>query len=38
VNSLGSGVYSVDQYVTGSLWGDRIKLQDVTARYYYARI
>lgn len=38
VNSLGSGVYSVDQYVTGSLWGDRLKLGTLTAKYYYARI
>jgi len=38
VNALGDGVYSVDQYVTGSLWADRIKLGDATARYYYARI
>lgn len=38
VNALGSGVYSVDQYVTGSLWGDRIKLGSQTAQYYYARI
>jgi hypothetical protein len=38
VNSLGSGVYSVDQYVTGSLWADRIKLGTATATYYYARI
>lgn len=38
VNALGSGVYSVDQYVTGSLWGDRIKLGTDTAQYYYARI
>lgn len=29
---------SVNQYVTGSLWGDRIKLGTLTARYYYARI
>jgi hypothetical protein len=29
---------SVVQYVTGSLWGDRIKLGSLTARYYYARI
>ena len=29
---------SVNQYVTGSLWSDRIKMQDITARYYYARI
>jgi hypothetical protein len=38
VNALGDGVYSVDQYVTGSLWADRIKLAGMTARYYYARI
>jgi hypothetical protein len=38
VNSLGGGVYTVDQYVTGSLWGDRIKLGTDTAQYYYARI
>lgn len=38
VNALGSGAYSVDQYVTGSLWADRIKLGTTTARYYYARI
>jgi len=29
---------SVVQYVTGSLWGDRIKLGTQTAQYYYARI
>jgi hypothetical protein len=29
---------SVVQYVTGSLWGDRIKLGTNTATYYYARI
>lgn len=33
-----SGVYTVDQYVTGSLWGDRLKLGTLTAKYYYARI
>ena len=33
-----SGVFSIDQYVTGSLWGDRIKIGTTTARYYYARI
>ena len=38
VNALGGGVYSVDQYVTGSLWGDRIKVNGMTAKYYYARI
>lgn len=26
------------QYVSGSLWGDRIKVVGMTARYYYARI
>jgi hypothetical protein len=26
------------QYVTGSLWGDRLKLGTITAKYYYARI
>ena len=29
---------SVVQYVSGSLWGDRIKLGTDTAQYYYARI
>lgn len=38
VNALAGGVYSVDQYVTGSLWGDRIKVNGMTAKYYYARI
>jgi hypothetical protein len=38
VNALGDGVYSVDQYVTGSLWADRIKLEGITAKYFYARI
>jgi hypothetical protein len=33
-----AGVYSIEQYVTGSLWGDRIKLGTITASYYYARI
>ena len=31
-------VCTVAQYVTGSLWGDRIKLGTLTASYYYARI
>lgn len=31
-------VCTVNQYVTGSLWGDRLKLGTLTARYYYARI
>lgn len=35
---LGTGSYRVDQYVTGSLWADRIKLGVLTAKYYYARI
>ncbi len=30
--------FSVNQFVTGSLWSDRIKLGTETARYYYARI
>jgi hypothetical protein len=35
----GSGpVCSVVQNVTGSLWGDRLKLGSLTAKYYYARI
>jgi hypothetical protein len=28
----------VNQNVTGSLWADRIKINGMTARYYYARI
>jgi hypothetical protein len=31
-------VWTVHQYVTGSLWGDRVKVNGVTAKYYYARI
>lgn len=27
-----------DQYVTGSLYGDRIKLGTLTAKYYYSRV
>jgi hypothetical protein len=30
--------FSVNQFVTGSLWSDRIKLGTNTATYYYARI
>lgn len=30
--------FTVNQYVTGSLWADRIKLGTNTAQYYYARI
>lgn len=29
--------FSVNQFVTGSLWADRIKLGTFTAKYYYAR-
>lgn len=29
---------TVNQYVTGSLWSDRIKVNGMTAKYYYARI
>jgi len=29
---------SVSQFVTGSLWADRIKMGSATATYYYARI
>jgi hypothetical protein len=35
---LPGDAFTVDQYVTGSLWADRIKLGAQTARYYYARI
>jgi len=38
ITEVGGGVYTVNQYVTGSLWADRIKLAGLTARYYYARI
>ena len=30
--------FTVSQNVTGSLWGDRIKLGTLTAEYYFARI
>jgi hypothetical protein len=30
--------YTVDQMVSGSLWVDRIKMGDQTARYYWARV
>jgi hypothetical protein len=30
--------FTVSQNVTGSLWGDRLKLGTLTAKYYYARI
>lgn len=32
------GTFTIDHYVTGSLWADRIKVGTQTARYYYARI
>jgi len=38
ITEAGGGVYTVDQYVTGSLWGDRIKVGTQVARYYFARI
>jgi hypothetical protein len=28
----------IQQFITGSLWSDRIKLGTQTATYYYARI
>lgn len=31
-------VNSLSQFVTGSLWTDRIKVGSLTARYYYSRI
>jgi hypothetical protein len=30
--------FTVNQNVTGSLWADRIKINGMTARYYYDRI
>ena len=30
--------FTVNQNVSGSLWADRIKINGMTARYYYARI
>jgi hypothetical protein len=30
--------FTVSQNVSGSLWADRIKINGMTARYYYARI
>jgi hypothetical protein len=33
-----SNTFSVNQFVTGSLWADRLKLGTITAAYYYARI
>ena len=37
-NASSPTVWTVFQYVSNSLWGDRIKLGTNTARYYYARI
>lgn len=34
----GSDNITINQYVTGSLWGDRIKVGTDTAQYFYARI
>jgi hypothetical protein len=31
-------VWTLHQYVNGSLWGDRVKVNGATAKYYYARI
>jgi hypothetical protein len=30
--------FTVNQFVTGSLYGDRLKLGTLTAKYYYARV
>jgi hypothetical protein len=38
VTKLPDDKFAVNQFVTGSLWGDRIKLGTQTATYYYARI
>jgi hypothetical protein len=38
VTKLPDDKFAVDQYVTGSLWADRIKLGTKTATYYYARV
>jgi len=37
-NASSPTVWTVFQYVSNSLWGDRIKLGTNTARYYYGRI
>jgi hypothetical protein len=31
-------VTSINQYVTGSLWASRIKVGELTAQYFYARV
>jgi len=33
-----AGNAQANQNVSGSLWGDRIKVNGMTAKYYYARI
>jgi hypothetical protein len=33
-----SNTFTYNQFVTGSLWADRLKLGTITAAYYYARI
>jgi hypothetical protein len=41
VTALSAEVYRVDQYITGSLWGDRIQIgagETMTSYYYYARV
>lgn len=38
VTEVSASVYTVSQYITGSLWGDRIKIGTDTARYYHARL
>jgi hypothetical protein len=38
VDNATLSVISVQQYVTGSLWASRIKVGDLTAQYFYARV
>jgi len=41
VTALSAEVYQVDQYITGSLWGDRIQIgagETMKSYYYYARV
>lgn len=38
INKLPGDQFTVDQYVTGSLWANRIKLGNNTAKYFWARI
>ena len=37
-NATTPTTFTVSQNVTGSLWGDRLKLGTLTAQYYYARV